>query len=210
MNKQEEQYFVYLTKLGYTPKFYPEKSMFYIEEHNLYLKCCEYSASDQLKQYAAEASKKANIVLLEGNLTFRDYPTFQDGYFVDCWCVLMHKGSKYAPFFYGEFHPDYFEHEAYAIACGINGKDITCKRCGRVNDYKIDKNVHYKATCKCGGFLTNISTNKPLTIHFGKYAGRQLDSMTDKDELQYLQWACDNNVFTKKLKEAALSLIQSI
>lgn len=210
MNKQEQQYFVYLTKLGYTPKFYPEKSMFYIEEHNLYLKCCEYPAPEKLKEYALKACKDFNIILLEGNLTFRTYPTYYNGFELQCDAVLMHKGSKYEPFFYGEFEPNYFEDEAYAVAFAINGKDITCKRCGLINEYKIEKNVHYKATCKCGGFLTNISTNKPVTIHFGKYSGRQIDSMTDKEEVQYLQWACDHNVFNKKLKEAALTLIKSL
>jgi len=207
MNKQEKQYYRYLINLGYSPVFCEEKSSFLLREEKIYLKCCEYPASEKTKALAIQHSLNRTIILLEGNLTFRDYPVYSGGELMDM-AVLMCKDSKYAPFYYCEYNDDYYDDERIAIARAITEKQLVCRRCNRVDQYKVSKNIHYKATCVCGAFITNLSTNKPITIHFGKYIGRELTSMTSKEEIQYLQWGINSGAFSKKLTEAAIEFIK--
>lgn len=208
MNKQEQQYFKYLKNLGYDPTYNEGKSSFLIKNFSrkIYLKCCEYPASQETIDLAKKHSSDIDIILLEGNLTFREYDIYSEGEKYDMG-VLTTSGSKYAPYFFGEYDPDYFEDETIAIAMAISEKDLVCRRCGKTNQYRISKNIHYKATCVCGTFITNVSTNKPLVIHFGKYQGRELESMVHIDEVKYLQWAINSKVFSKKLEEAAIKFL---
>lgn len=203
MNKQEKQYNDYLINLGYNPKFFPEKNGFLLKEENIYLKCTPYPITDLVRKQALEASKKIDVILLDGNLTFKQYEVFRNGEEVEA--VLLIKGSKYGNFFYDVFNLEYFDNECFAIAKAIVDKDLICPRCKSKNNYKVEKNLHFKATCRCGTFITNISANKPPVIHFGKYQGREISSMVSNDEVNYLNWAVSNSIFNKKLTEAAIA-----
>jgi len=196
MNKQEQQYYDYLLNLGYTPKHFPEKHSFLIP--NVYLKVCDFPVSDFIRQQAKEASKKMVIMLLHGNLTFDSYTVFHEG--DECAEGFLTKSnSKYSPIYYGEMDVEYFPEEAKCIAdVIINGKKLVCPRCKKVNKFIVGKNIHYKATCVCGTWITNISSNKPIKLHFGKYAGREISSMIQKEEVDYLKWALSNMTTLKK------------
>jgi len=206
MNKQESQYYAYLKNLGYSPVFNQEKSSFLLKDQKIYLKCCSFPASQEVKDLAIMHSDKYTIILLDGNLTFRDYSIYVEGE-ESSGGFLTAKNSKYSPIFYGEFETEYFQNETLAIAKAIDQAVLTC-RCGKKDQYIVTKNIHYKATCVCGNFIKNLSTNKPITIHFGKYAGRELESMTSKEEVQYLQWAINSGVFSKKVAQAAIEFLK--
>lgn len=80
-------------------------------------------------------------------------------------------------------------------------EDITCARCGAVNDYytevKANNNV---ARCnQCDGFIKNIAYDKPK-LFVGKYKGIAIDEI---DDLNYLKWAVANMVtIGKKVRDA--------
>jgi len=206
MNKQESQYYAYLKNLGYSPVFNQEKSSFLLKDQKIYLKCCSFPASEELNKLALQHSKKYTIILLDGNLTFKDYAVYAEGEACHSG-FLTHIGSKYGSIYYGEFDTEYFQKETFAIVKAIDPAILKC-RCGKEDQYIVTKNIHYKATCKCGNFIKNLSTNKPITIHFGKYAGRELESMTSKEEVQYLQWAINSGVFSKKVAQAAIEFLK--
>lgn len=199
MNKQQLQYYQHLINLGYTPKFYPEKNGFMIP--GVYFKLCDSEPSDFIIHQAREASHKISVVLLRGNLTFTEYECFSDG--GSCDAIITHADNKFSPLFYGEFDYEYFQKEAKSIADIIlSEKGLVCKKCFRKNEFTVEKNLHFKATCVCGAFIGNIPTNKPAKIHFGKYAGREISSMTSKEEVDYLKWALANMTsLSKKLIE---------
>lgn len=69
-------------------------------------------------------------------------------------------------------------------------KDITCKKCGSVDNYKVeDRGLHKTAYCiPCGAYIKNLPQGKPITLFFGKFNGRTIDSMIEPDEIQYLKW----------------------
>lgn len=69
-------------------------------------------------------------------------------------------------------------------------QDITCQHCGNINDYRtIQKSNQLTAWCNgCDKFIKNIPQGKPAQIFFGKYKDRFIDSLTAKDEVEYLQW----------------------
>lgn len=199
MNKQEQQYYDYFVKLGYKPKFYPEKHSFKIDD--IYLKVCDYPVSEFIRQQAIDASYKMQVVLLSGNLSFKDYEVFNEG--VENVAFMVHSESKYHRTFYGEFDVEYFPVEAKAIADVIlGGKELVCRRCGSINDFIVEKNLHYKATCKCGSFITNLPTNRPVKLHFGKYAGRDISSMVQKEEVEYLKWILSNMSLKQNIVDA--------
>ena len=72
-------------------------------------------------------------------------------------------------------------------------ENVICNKCGLINDYRIEiKANNHTAWCNgCGSYIKNIGYSKPA-LFFGKYAGREIESMTTKDELQYLQWLIRN------------------
>jgi len=72
--------------------------------------------------------------------------------------------------------------------------DVICTRCGLVNDYKTVRNGnHLSAYCNsCNAYIKHLPQGKPMIFYFGKYKGRELASLVEKDELAYLQWAYRN------------------
>jgi len=87
--------------------------------------------------------------------------------------------------------------------------DITCQRCGLINDYSERiAGPHKSAYCNgCGNYIKHLPKNKPIKIHFGKYAGRELSTLTEPDDLRYLHWlsGCD---IKPNLKQAILEHIK--
>ena len=208
MNKQESQYYQYLKNLGYTVTYHDGKSSFTLKENNFYLKVCEFPAPKEVVEMAIKHSLNRTIVLLDGNLTFKGHRMFSGEEEIDQDVFLTYNGSKYGDIFYGEFDVDCFSPEAKAIADAINETDIICQRCKSVNNYSITKQLHYKANCNvCKSFIKNLGTNKPIVLHFGKYLGRELLSMQSKEEMQYLQWGYDNNIFSKKINDAVKQIL---
>lgn len=73
-------------------------------------------------------------------------------------------------------------------------QDIVCTNCGNVNDYYTQPaNMHVKAICNgCHRYIKMLPQGKEPEIHFGKYKGRKLASLTSREELSWLQWICRN------------------
>jgi hypothetical protein len=75
--------------------------------------------------------------------------------------------------------------------------EISCKRCGLVNDYRKEvSGVHIKAICNgCDTYIKFIPQGKPLLeMPFGKYKGRQISSLRSKEELDYLKWLLKTDI----------------
>jgi hypothetical protein len=72
--------------------------------------------------------------------------------------------------------------------------EIICKKCGLINDFRTElKNNQNTAWCNgCGSFLKNIPYAKPA-LYFGKFKGRTIESMTSKEESQYLHWLINSD-----------------
>lgn len=81
---------------------------------------------------------------------------------------------------------------------------IVCKKCG-TEDFFFEekKGPHMTAMCgNCGSYIKHLPQNyKPFIIPFGKYKGRTLHTMTDKEELNYLRWLCDQDFCKNNLKD---------
>jgi hypothetical protein len=82
--------------------------------------------------------------------------------------------------------------------------DITCQKCGSVNDYtERQAGPHISAYCNCcDSYIKHLPKDKPFTLHFGKYKDRELNSMTSDDELKYLIWLSQAPKLKAKLKQA--------
>lgn len=204
MNTTIKQYAFFFSQLGYSADYYPDKQLFYLKEARIYAKICPDPAPPEIIKQAKEQSKKHRIVLLEGALTFRMYDIYENNHFSGGHPInFVTDGDKYSPVFFDpEYSLDFWPKENIAIAVAINmGEDIVCQRCGSINDFEITKpSLHYKATCKCGCYITNISDNKPSVIHFGKYKGRPVLSMITDEEIRYLKWALEQGLFKGKIK----------
>lgn len=68
--------------------------------------------------------------------------------------------------------------------------EIVCKKCGSVNNYRIEpRGIHRTACCNlCNSYIKHLPQGKPITLFFGKYKERTIDSMVNKDEIEYLKW----------------------
>jgi len=68
--------------------------------------------------------------------------------------------------------------------------DITCTKCGSVNDYYTKQNgPHTTAYCNtCDNYIKNIPSAKPA-FYVGKFKGTNIEEVND---LGYLIWARDN------------------
>ena len=86
----------------------------------------------------------------------------------------------------------------------LRNMDITCQRCGLVNDYEErTSGPHTSAYCNgCGNYIKHLPQGKPVTFYFGKYKGRDLASMTSDEELKYLIWLSSAPDLKPKLKFA--------
>lgn len=212
METIENQYAMFFHLLGYEAVYYENKRLFHLKEIDTYAKLCDEPYSQDVFDTAIKSDKQ--ILLLEGSLSFK--PIMLINWGSEKWCtkvILPVKGTKYAPFFFEEwFDVDAWPEEAKIIArCIRNGADLICNTCGSVNDFTITKpSIHYKATCGCGLYITNISENKPIELHFGKYKGRLLSTMRSNDEIQYLQWALAQNIFKGRLKEETQKFLLAI
>jgi hypothetical protein len=82
--------------------------------------------------------------------------------------------------------------------------DITCQRCGLVNDYaERQSGPHTTAYCNgCGNYIKHLQKNEPIKLYFGKYKDRELSSMTSDEELKYLIWLSQAPGLKAKLKTA--------
>lgn len=192
MNKRDKQYHDFFKSMGYEFVYHPDKSGFMIKGIG-YAKVCDLPASDFIIKEAEKAGKKMQIILLEGNLTFKCYRLFSNdhGWYS---AMFVKEGDKYSPLFYNEdYLIDSFPETTKQTAISING-DIVCQRCGSVNDFIVEKpSIHYKLTCQCGSFIKNSGTNAPAILYFGKYKGREIASMKSDDELKYLEWLINNS-----------------
>jgi len=68
-------------------------------------------------------------------------------------------------------------------------EDITCRKCGLVNDYKTEmKSGQQTAYCNgCGKYIKNIPYAEPK-MYVGKYSQTKISEITD---LPYLEWALE-------------------
>lgn len=207
MNLRDKQYHDFFTSMGYEFIYYPEKHGFKISDIG-YAKICERPASDVIVNQAIEASKTQDIILLEGNLTYTHNRFFRAGQeAMDV--VFMPKGKKYYPLFFGEWGFDYFDDTSFEIAMATKSKDIICQKCATVNEFRVNKaGPNITARCNhCGYWITNLTSNQPVTINFGKYAGRSITSFTSDEEIRYLQWLVQTPNVKGRLKEAILKQI---
>jgi hypothetical protein len=207
MNLRDKQYHDFFTSMGYEFIYYPDKNGFKISGIG-YAKICENPASDLIVNQAKEASKKQSVILLEGNLTYRHYRYFQGGEEVTD-IVFIPKGFKYYPLFCGEWEFDYFGETAFEIAMATKSNKIVCQKCDTVDDFKVSKaGPNITARCKhCGYWITNLPANQPAVLNFGKYAGREVKSLTTDEEIKYLQWLVQTPNVKGRLKEAILNQI---
>lgn len=211
MTTIENQYAYFFSLLGYKTEFFPEKQLFYLPEVKTYCKICDDPAPPDILAQADTYSKKHDIILLEGPLTFRTYNWFfKEGSMQG---MFIRNGYKYHPLYWTQdYDPEWFPEEAKITAMAIRcGEDVVCHQCGSINDFIITKpSIHYKATCRCGAYITNISENKPSYFFFGKYKDRSVKSMHTNEEIQYLQWGINQNIFKGKLKKDVMERLSEI
>jgi uncharacterized protein (DUF3820 family) len=90
--------------------------------------------------------------------------------------------------------------------------DITCQRCGSVNDYHVVKTeLHDTAYCNgCDAYIKHLPKNNPIVIMpFGKYKGREISSLLSDEELRYVTWMLHNSTANEKIKTALKNHLQS-
>lgn len=74
-------------------------------------------------------------------------------------------------------------------------QDLICKKCGSVNDYEIrESSLHNTAYCLCGNYIKHVPKNESPKIHFGKYKGRDISSLTSDEETRYLYWLMNQDI----------------
>lgn len=207
MTIYERQYASYFSYLGYSVEFYEDKSLFFIKELNAYAKMCSDPPLPEIIEKAEKSCLKNDIILLDGNLSFKPYTIYRKNYddngFTSIKYVLVIKDRKYSPYFFEKwFDLDIWKDEAAIIAaCINNNQSFECHQCGLVDDITVSKpSLHYKVSCACGAYITNVSENKPSSLFFGKYKGRAVASMKSDEEIRYLQWGLSQNIFKGKLK----------
>jgi hypothetical protein len=85
-----------------------------------------------------------------------------------------------------------------------NMESLICPKCGLVDDYNIQQRGNHKtAYCNgCDSYIKHLPQGNPTALYFGKYKGRQLESMTTPEELKYLKWLNDSGIKQNSLKEA--------
>jgi len=210
MNIRDKQYHDFFKLMDYEFIYYPEKHSFNLKGIG-YAKICENVASDIIVTQAIEASKKQRIILLEGNLTYRAYRVFIDGSESIEHCFVKN-GNKFYPLYFdtwSDWHWEYFTEETYAIAMATKTKDVVCQKCSTINEFKVNKSgPNITARCvHCGYWITNLTTNQPVSLNFGKYAGREISSLKSDDEIRYLQWLVTTPNVKGRLKDAILKQI---
>lgn len=91
-------------------------------------------------------------------------------------------------------------------------EDITCQRCSTINEYYTEQSGnHIKAICNhCKNYIKFIPQGKPVVIYFGKYQGRELQSLKEKDEVNYLNWILGKTFLKKKLRSDIEAHLKSL
>lgn len=83
--------------------------------------------------------------------------------------------------------------------------DVTCTKCGLVNDYYTRQaGPHQSAYCNgCDSYIKHLPQNNPIEIMpFGKYKGREIKSFSAQDEIRYLEWITQMPDIKERLKSA--------
>lgn len=79
-------------------------------------------------------------------------------------------------------------------------KQITCTKCGLVDDYTIvPKANNHMAYCNgCDSWITNLPYEKPK-FYFGKYKGKLI---ADVEDLPYMEWMLSNVKLAVSMRDA--------
>lgn len=79
-------------------------------------------------------------------------------------------------------------------------QDITCGKCGSVNDYRTEnKAIQVTAFCnKCGAYIKNIPQGEP-SFYVGKYKGKKVSEIED---MGYLKWALKDMRMSANMRAA--------
>jgi len=91
--------------------------------------------------------------------------------------------------------------------------DITCQRCGLVDDYYVkESGPHKSAYCNgCDNYIKHLPQNNEIKIvPFGKYKGREISSMCSNEELRYLQWFVEMPDLRDNVKTAINKYLLSV
>lgn len=89
--------------------------------------------------------------------------------------------------------------------------DIVCTNCGNINDYKEikgDQNI-LSAYCNgCNEFIQILPDNRPIVfMPFGKYKGREITTLTEKEELQYVNYILENFDLDNRLRTSLINIL---
>lgn len=96
----------------------------------------------------------------------------------------------------------------------MNWNEVTCYKCGSINDYKIEVKGGQNC-CYCNGCNAWLG-NKPKGINegidelcfpFGKYKGRPISECTDQS---YLEWAVESVHFNERFIQAFAKRLLSL
>jgi hypothetical protein len=81
-------------------------------------------------------------------------------------------------------------------------EDVTCKKCGLINDYSVKiKPPHHYAYCNgCESFIKFIPHDTPK-FYFGKHKGTLISECTD---VGYMEWVIGAGVVKGNIKTAIL------
>lgn len=87
-------------------------------------------------------------------------------------------------------------------------KDIICKKCGVINNYRVEENATHKtAYCvDCGAYIKHLPRGDP-EFYFGKYKGAKISDCKDKS---YLLWVLENTKQSENYREAIISQINEL
>lgn len=78
---------------------------------------------------------------------------------------------------------------------------LICNSCGRIDEYTVKKtNLHNTAYCICGSYIKHLPKDDNPKLHFGKYSGRVISTMTTPDEIRYLYWLQSSGNIKNNLK----------
>lgn len=86
-------------------------------------------------------------------------------------------------------------------------QDITCQKCGLINDYTVRKTeLHQTAFCNgCSAYIKHLPKAKiEFTIYFGKFKNTKLKDFTSKEHVEWLKWAVRTCDLKQDLKDAII------
>lgn len=91
-------------------------------------------------------------------------------------------------------------------------ENIVCKKCGSINDFqKVQAGKHLKAICNgCDSYIKFLPLGNPPKIHFGKFTGREIYTLIEKPEVEYLNWLLNQNFIKPKLRTDIESHLKSL